>query len=211
MQVQRVQNNNATFGTRFDQRFIEELEKTVTNNKINSNINKNIKKMLNDGLDDICIGIKTVDNFWSGKNTEVFYVQSNKLEQLAQKAKDDRELYRDEQYYKALRYLKQTAQIDRRNRDKDLCDVKSINGQNYFLLGSNDNTSSMIYALIRQTGRNVNVSVDGMETRVKGGSNDFWYVFRNKDFADKFKTIYNEVVRNYEILINRLDNINKFN
>ena len=204
MHVQKVQNNTR-FGTRFSQRFVEEFEKTITNGKINPKINKNVKILLSDGLDDVFISTKTVNNFWSGKNTEVFYVKSDKLEELIKKAKDDKDLYQDEEYYNSLRYLKQTAQIDRKNRDKELCDVKSIKGQNYFLSGSSDNTSSMIYALLRQAGRNVNVSVDGQSTIVADGTYNFWYVFKNNDFANKFKAIYNEVVKNYEILVNKLE------
>ena len=193
----RIQSSDITFGTRFSQSFIEEFEKTITNKKIKPNINKNINDLLADGMDEVIISTKTVDNFWNGKNTEVFYIKSDKLEELAKKAKDDKDLYGDEEYYKALRYLKETAQIDRRNRDKELCDVKSIKGQNYFLLGSYDKTSSMIYALLRQSGRNVNVSVDGESTRVADSIYNFWYDFNNNDFAKKFKDIYNEVVKNY--------------
>ena len=208
MQVQRVQNNTS-FGTKFSQRVTEDLQKTAKNGKINPNIEKNVRTLLADGMDDISIATKIVDNFWSGKNTEVFYVKSDKLDQLIKKAKDDKTLYCDEKYYKAIRYLKETAQIDKINRDNDLCDVKSIKGQNHFLSGSSDKTSSMIYALLRQAGNSVNVKVDGLSTRLADSTYNFWYTFKNPDFSGKFKTIYNEVIKNYELLISRLEYFNK--
>ena len=209
MQIQRVQNNNTTFGTRCSQNFIAHAKKAAEKGLFKPNATKNVKTLLVDGLEDVVIDTKTVSNYDGYlQSHDVLCIRNPKLEDLLHSAKDTKVLYYDEEYYNAAQELKKRGLLGGVDCTLDKQIAYSSLGHNIEI--SDDPTSSMIYAIFRQTGENVNIMVDECSAELEphcSTNRHLWNALNDSTFAQKFTETYKTVVKNLETLTRRQEEL----